>query len=481
MKFSTLSYSFASVLLAATSVNAQGGGGGGSGCQTIAGNTYCNSVKQVNYKSVGFSGSYKKVTAFNDDGSCDSEDHEFSGNLAPLNEELSVHFRGPIKLKQFAVYYKGGDNGSDSSSNNKRDDVNIKAAGGHHVHKRDPALVTDFVDVTQTVTGGQGQQAAETSSPGGGVGSGAQVGGFNNPVNANAQQQGGGSSSPAAGGSSSSSSSSSAASSSSDSSSSSSSSSGSSSGDGWSRSAYYSSDDGTSDKLVFMNNMGGSGSGVWDTSFGNSISYAGSDGVSCASSPQTLKDTTLESNKEFMIFSSDKCEGNDCGFYRKGIPAHHGFGGEHKMFLFEFSMPKDQKAGKGFNADMPAVWFLNAQIPRTVQYGPKSCSCWSTGCGEFDVFEVLDSGNDKLTNHLHSGQGSNDGQHGGGGSQDYFDRPTDGTLKAAVIFDGNDGGITITKVGDDVNSFDSNYDTSTIEDWVKDDDSHADSVNLKSN
>lgn len=473
MKFSTLSYSALGAVLAAT-VNAD------SGCQQIAGNTYCNSVNMVNYKSVGFSGSYKKVTSFNDDGSCSSEDYKFNGNLAPLNEELSVHFRGPIQLKQFAVYYKGGDNGTSSSSNSKRDDVNIAAVGGHHVHKkREPVMITDYVHVTQTVTPGAEQQAAPTSSS-----AAAGVDGFNNPIVANVLGGGGADSSStmATSFSSSSAASSSAAASSSSSSSSSDSgsSSGSSSGDGWSRTAYYNAEDSKADSLVFMNNMGGSGSGVWDAAFGNSISYADSDGTSCASSPQVLKDTKIGSNKEYMIFSSDKCEGDDCGFYRKGIPAHHGFGGDTKMFLFEFSMPKE-KSGSGFNQDMPAVWFLNAQIPRTVQYGPKSCSCWATGCGEFDVFEVLDSGNDKLTNHLHTGQGSDDGQHGGGGSNDYFDRPTDGTLKAAVIFDGNDGGVSITKIGDDVKTFDSDYDIDTVKGWSKEEDSHAATVNIKTN
>lgn len=43
-------------------------------------------------------------------------------------------------------------------------------------------------------------------------------------------------------------------------------------------------------------------------------------------------------------------------------------------------MPMDGKTG--FNGDMPAVWMLNANIPRTAQYGPKGCSCWESGCGE---------------------------------------------------------------------------------------------------
>lgn len=81
----------------------------------------------------------------------------------------------------------------------------------------------------------------------------------------------------------------------------------------------------------------------------------------------------------------------------------------------------------GFNADMPAAWILNAQIPRTLQYG--QCSCWSSGCGEFDIFEVLDSGNQKCKSTWH-------GAHAKGASN-WFQRPTTGTQKAAVLFDGN--------------------------------------------
>lgn len=57
-----------------------------------------------------------------------------------------------------------------------------------------------------------------------------------------------------------------------------------------------------------------------------------------------------------------------------------GFGGADKIFLMEFTMPMDGKTG--FNGDMPAIWMLNAKIPRTIQYGKAECSCWSSGCGE---------------------------------------------------------------------------------------------------
>ncbi len=57
-----------------------------------------------------------------------------------------------------------------------------------------------------------------------------------------------------------------------------------------------------------------------------------------------------------------------------------GFGGADKVFFVEFSMPMDEDSS--FNADMPAIWMLNAQIPRTLQYGNANCSCWESGCGE---------------------------------------------------------------------------------------------------
>lgn len=105
-----------------------------------------------------------------------------------------------------------------------------------------------------------------------------------------------------------------------------------------------------------------------------------------------------------------------------------GFGGDHKIFLLEFSMPSTRK--KGFNGDMPAIWLLNAQIPLTSQYGENpECSCWTSGCGEFDLFEILDSGNFRCKSTLHMAPA--------GGCSDYFERPTKGTIKAAVVFTGS--------------------------------------------
>jgi hypothetical protein len=100
-----------------------------------------------------------------------------------------------------------------------------------------------------------------------------------------------------------------------------------------------------------------------------------------------------------------------------------GFDGADKVFLFEFSMPHEPVDGS-FLADQPALWFLNAKIPYTMQYG--ACSCWATGCGEFDVFEVLAPGDTKCKSTFHSVFA--------GGDSNYFQRPSDAPVKVAVVF-----------------------------------------------
>lgn len=101
-----------------------------------------------------------------------------------------------------------------------------------------------------------------------------------------------------------------------------------------------------------------------------------------------------------------------------------------------------------FNRNMPAIWALNANIPRTAQYGKLAgadgkltCSCWPD-CGEIDLFEVLVDADAYIKTHYHSKQGAVGG-YGGGGSPDYFDRPYDKSIQAAVIFSPT-GKVTIT-------------------------------------
>lgn len=98
-------------------------------------------------------------------------------------------------------------------------------------------------------------------------------------------------------------------------------------------------------------------------------------------------------------------------------------------------MPHDTTTSTGLAPDSPAIWLLNSQITRTDQYG---CSCWKSGCGEFDLFEVLAKGDKRMKSTYHSGQSL--------GSSNWFTRPTSGTLKAAVVM--GDSSATI-KILDD--------------------------------
>ncbi|KAF5100778.1 hypothetical protein D0Z03_000755 [Geotrichum reessii] len=471
------------------SVGLVSAGGADSSCTNIIGNYYCNEVSQVQYTNIGFQGSYNEVISFNTDScTCDSKPVKFSGSLAPFDQELSVHFRGPLQLKQFAQY-------SFSDNTNRKRHL-------HHVHKREDPEMVEYVYVTQDVsitttvfgndasakptstsalfntpesvqtkpqessvllanTPNKQQESAAASSAiqsiasSGNSGSTVKNDGSSKNIVISSSSSVGASSEPAKTVSTVAPKKSSV------------------SGTGWSRDAYYNADSSTSSGLVFLNNLGGvNGSGIWDACFGNSLSFCGSDGVSASNEPTTLSNVFLPSNKEFTIFSGRECNGDSCGFYRPGTPAYHGFGGVKKIFMFEFKMPMDSGSNEQINADMPAIWLLNAQIPRTLQYGNGKCSCWSSGCGEFDIFEVLNSGNKWLTSHLHSGQGSRDpsGSYGGGGTPDYIMRPIDKYMKAAVVFDENT--ITITVLKDDV-SFDNFITQDIISGWIKEQDDVA--------
>jgi hypothetical protein len=224
---------------------------------------------------------------------------------------------------------------------------------------------------------------------------------------------------------------------------------------GWSRQGYYDASSGSSEGLVFLNHNGGQGSGTFDYTFGNSLSYASPDGTSGASSPQILESTTLPSSAEVVIMTDNQCNGDDCGYVRPDSVAYHGFDGPQKAFFFEFQMPDvgGTAANEYDPVNMPAIWMLNAQIPRTLQYGQADCSCWTSGCGEFDIFEVLAPGDTRMKSTLHGNIA--------GGDSDYFDRPTGSSIKAAmVLYDNN---IHI-KLLDDSTDFGDVMSTDTIND-----------------
>jgi|SRR5271163_2034099 len=90
----------------------------------------------------------------------------------------------------------------------------------------------------------------------------------------------------------------------------------------------------------------------------------------------------------------------------------------------EFQTPMDENTG--FQGDIPAIWTLNAQIPRTLQYGDEACSCWASGCGELDIVEVLSPGLIQCKSTIHTNTPA--------GDSDYITRPTNSPMKLAVIF-----------------------------------------------
>lgn len=388
-----------------------------TGSTLSGGNWYCQPVKAIQYSNVGHSGSYNKVTGMSSSGVCSNTPTKYSGSLAPLDEEVSLHFRGPMRLKQVAAYSK-----TKTGSAKKRE-----AAGGPHArrhahahdvfHKREAEPVNEkraeWVTVTMdgkvvswkndwsgkaTAAAGAPAAAAATTtaaapaatSPAAGAAASAVV---KAAVDPNAA---------------------------------------------YTRIGYYNAATQALDGLTFLGNHGGQGSGVFDNTYGMSLAYLNSAGTGGAASPSVLADALIPSNAEFSIFTDKPCSGSDCGFTRPGGVSYHGFDGADKVFLVEFSMPYD--GNRGFNGDMPAFWLLNAQIPRTLQFGDAGCSCWTTGCGEFDVAEVLTSGDNRCKSTVHT--------NAPGGSSDYFVRPTIGTMKLAVIFNSADGTINIQVLPD---------------------------------
>ncbi|KAI5292050.1 target of Sbf [Ascosphaera acerosa] len=432
-------YSFAaSTLLAAASVSSVAAEAYCPGAQLLGGNWYCEIIESIVYNGFAKSGTFKGVKSMGEDGSCEFDEQSFDSAVGVFGDELSLHLRGPAHLKKLAVYSTDG-----SSSNQKRElhgqahahaHVHARAHQHGHAHahqKRAQVAVTATMDGQvvswmQEVPDGVGPTPAPApAAPAAVPFSAPQGDGDDGKKDETSQQQGGDddkaatTEAPA-----STTKASSVKPTTAPSSSSSSPDSSSSSGGPWTRLAYYDAASGSAEGLVFLNHHGGEGSGVFDTINGNSLSYASKDAKSGASSPQVMGDILLEDNNEIVIMSDKKCDG-DCGAVRPGTVAHHGFAGANKVFVAELDMPLSGKTG--FNADMPSWWILNAAIPRTAQYG--TCSCWKGGCGEFDILEVLDSGNKRCKSTIHAVQS--------GGDSNYFDRPTDKTVHVAVVFDGS--------------------------------------------
>ncbi|QDS67711.1 hypothetical protein FKW77_005634 [Venturia effusa] len=441
----------------------------------INGNWYAASTERLAYHGLGGAGAYNEVVNMDSaTGTCSKATRTFSGPLAPFDEDVSLHFRGPLVLRQFAAYKPTqgtprrtrrsdhadfvenqklkravGDkvvatiNGQVVSWTNQYDggapalpaaptitvtagcgpdkravgDMVVATINGDVVSwvntydGRPAPAPTQMVPVTVTVAGScpDPAPAAPTAAP---------------PVPAPAEpapppapdapsqpaaepatlSKAPGSSTSAFG--------------------------------DWVQVAYFNSDEKRSSGITFLNNRGGQGSGVWDTKFGNSLSYASADGKSGTASPELFGGSLDSGLDEIAIFSDVACEkSGDCGYSRPGAVAYKGFAGAQKAFFFEFQMPDDGTSG--WNQNMPAIWALNAKIPRTQQYG--ACSCWDSGCGEFDILEVLDPGNTRCKSTVHG--------FVQGGSSNYFVRPTVSFKKMAVIF--NNDNVMIRELPDD--------------------------------
>ncbi|PVI08167.1 hypothetical protein DM02DRAFT_579331 [Periconia macrospinosa] len=245
-------------------------------------------------------------------------------------------------------------------------------------------------------------------------------------------------------------------------------------GDTWGRIAYYTSEaPAEATGFAFTANLGDpQKSGTFDYAFGNSLGYVIGDGSKVASDNTPFDGTLETSEREIAVFSDEICDG-DCEYARPNTVAHHGWGGPSKAFLIEFQMDHYDNLGsdQGMLSDAPAWWFLNAAIPRILQYGNDRnnipCSCWSTGCGEFDAFELLGRGEMRAKSTIHR-QGNREG-----GDSNYFLRPVGHTLKFAVIF--HDWNITAT-VLDDSFDFSQSLTQAQIDDLVaydQDDAAHS--------
>lgn len=238
----------------------------------------------------------------------------------------------------------------------------------------------------------------------------------------------------------------------------------------WSRLAYYDAESQTADNVTFLTSAGKNSSCL-----GKALTYADSDGTSEADKSTVLaKDTLIKSEEEYTIFTNISCgdsgTNGDCGVYRKDNKAYHGFYGTTKMFLFEFTMPEEDEVEKDsvYNWNMPAIWLLNAHIPRTSQYSlDANCSCWRSGCGEFDIFEVknyTESEVQKLYATIHDYQGTDDIESGLQ-IDGYFERDYTATMSGGVVFD--DEGNAVIFMSNST-SFSESVKASDVNDMIKD-------------
>ncbi|KAG2518278.1 hypothetical protein JM18_007732 [Phytophthora kernoviae] len=227
---------------------------------------------------------------------------------------------------------------------------------------------------------------------------------------------------------------------------------------------------GSSDNMVFMNNMNIDYTGADSSPQG----YSTSDGTSTATESTifggTLADASdvsvtgggpcVSTGCEVNIMTATNCADEDgcIGYYDD--MGFHGWDGGMKMFVTKVMMPT------GSTANLPAIWMLNAQVVRASQYG---CNCRGEGseggCGELDVAEVIETNTaqDKVSTHYYFYDGSVSP-----GGDNYASRPTDSAVTYVTIIDNSGTGmIKIIELGGD--DFDFSVDSissSTVSTWI---------------
>ncbi|KAI5918685.1 putative TOS1-like glycosyl hydrolase-domain-containing protein [Camillea tinctor] len=417
---------YSSVLLAGSAASTAYALNLGAICDAIedGGNWYCsNPVSQFLYSDLNFPGKYRAVASMDNSGTCTFKDRAYEGPLAPFDEDLSLHFRGKANILNVAVYKPS----SSSSSKREVPQTSHSKRHGHghrHLHKKyheeeeemkkrgDMVIATINGQVQSWVNNYFGPATTSTAAAGYATASVATSATTTASASKTTSTSSEASSYPT--------------------------------GD-FPRVAYYNAADKTAEGLVFLNHHGGEGSGVWDTVWGNSLSYCNEDGTSGASSP-TVFNGEIADGEEVVIMSDKSCDDADadCGVVREGTVAYKGFEGATKVFVVELTMP--DTGSTATNMNMPAFWLLNAAIPRTAQYA--DCSCWKGdnsspnegGCGELDVIEILASGDTRAKSTFHFAKSL--------GNSAYIKRPTEDNLTVAVLFHEGKQTVSIKTLSD---------------------------------
>ncbi|KAJ9099753.1 hypothetical protein QFC21_003751 [Naganishia friedmannii] len=194
----------------------------------------------------------------------------------------------------------------------------------------------------------------------------------------------------------------------------------------WKRVSRFRAGKANPENLVFMNNLGGTKSGVWDACGGASQSYASGDFAgSVSTANEEIFHGFVPRGLDVNIMTDTPCTPSDCpGFFRG--TSNVGWSGS-KLFVLQFDMP----GGNDNPEKPPAIWALNGEVVRSAQYG---CNCrgmggehGAGGCGELDILENLKG---KPNNGISDFKGAS-----GSGNEDYFPRPLETKVTYGVIFD----------------------------------------------